>query len=220
MPPPLRAGVLALALRGWAVAVLACGHGARPPATPPPPLPPASASVVHATASPAPQAPAIAIETPSAAPLAPAPTPTSAVGTTRRDPSWASCHRSTKARGKDLAAGVAAMGRDCAASTHTKLVGATLTGKQAAEDAPQSFPFAAKGSHCYRVYAQAADSIHDLDVAVKDSAGILLAQDSTDDPRPVVLEDGEVCFRQDDQASVVVSVGTGQGSYALQIWGD
>ena len=112
------------------------------------------------------------------------------------------------------------MARGCAASTHTKPVGSTLTGKQAAEDAPQSFPFEAKGSHCYRVYAQASAGIHDLDVAVKDSAGILIAQDSTEDPRPVVLEDGEVCFRQDDSASVVVSVGMGQGSYALQIWGD
>ena len=132
----------------------------------------------------------------------------------------ASCARSSRARGKDLAADVAAMGRGCAASTHTKQVGTTLTGKQAAEDAPQSFPFEAKGSHCYRVYAQASEGIHDLDIAVKDSAGILIAQDSTDDPRPVVPEDGEVCFRQDDPATVVVSVGMGQGSYALQIWGD
>jgi hypothetical protein len=101
-----------------------------------------------------------------------------------------------------------------------KLVGTTLTGKQAAEDAPQIFPFEARGSHCYRVYAQAGGTIKDLDVVVKDSAGTAVGQDSTEDPSPVVLEDGEVCFQKDDRATVVLSVGMGKGSYALQIWGD
>jgi hypothetical protein len=227
MPQSLRAGAvsLLLTLGGWAAmpataAVVACSRAATPPAvvrSPPPPG--ARADRAPAGPAPTPLAP-MATETASAAPLPPAPAPTSTVATTRSDPSWVSCHRASRARGQDLASAVAAVAGGCAASTQMKLVGTTLTGRQAAEDTPQTFPFEAKGGHCYRVYARAAETIENLDLVVKDSASIAVGQDSTSDPNPVVLEDGEVCFRQDDKASVVVSVGTGKGRYALQIWGD
>jgi hypothetical protein len=32
------------------------------------------------------------------------------------------------------------------------------------------------------------------------------------------MEDGVVCFSKDDKAALVVSVGMGKGSYAVQIW--
>jgi hypothetical protein len=120
----------------------------------------------------------------------------------------------------DVAGVVAAMSKACATVTKMKLVGKTLSGKQGAEDPPQTFPFDAKASHCYRAYAQASEGIKDLDIVVKDSAGIVVGQDSTDDPSPVVLEDGVVCFSKDDKATFVVSVGMGKGSYAVQIWGN
>ena len=112
------------------------------------------------------------------------------------------------------------MAKACEKTTKMKPLGKTLSGKQADVDTPQSYPLDAKADHCYRVFAQAAASIKDLDVFIKDSAGVLVAQDSTDDPSPVVLEDGAVCFTKDDKASVVVSVGMGGGAYALQIWGN
>jgi hypothetical protein len=43
---------------------------------------------------------------------------------------------------------------------------------------------------------------------------------STDDPSPVLLEDGAFCFKEADNAVVVVSVGEGKGTYAVQIWSD
>lgn len=112
------------------------------------------------------------------------------------------------------------MAKACEKPTKMKLLGKTLMGKQADQDKPQSFPLEAKANHCYRVYAQAVDGIKDLDLVVKDSAGVVVGQDSTDDPSPVVLEGGAVCFTKDDKASVVVSVGMGSGAYAVQIWGD
>jgi hypothetical protein len=201
-------------------AVVACGRPATPAAVVRSP-PTANARAEHAPAAPAPTPlPALATEATIAAPLPPAPESTSAVVTSRTDPSWASCHRAYKPRGQDLASDVAALAKGCAAATHMKLVGTTLTGQQAAQDPPQSFPLEAKGGHCYRVYARAAGTIENLDLVVRDSASIAVGQDSTRDPSAVVLEDGELCFRQDDKASVVVSVGMGQGRYALQIWGD
>lgn len=202
------------------VALQACG-GATPPPAPPPV---ASASVdTSAASAPATGASAAPGETASAsvaAPPPPPPAPTSTVATTKNDASWAGCHQSFKAKGKDVAKDVVAMADGCKAATKMKPVGKTLTGKQADQDAPQTFPLDAKANHCYRVYGQASDGIKDLDVVVKDSAGIIVGQDSTDDPSPVVLEDGAVCFSKDDKASLVVSVGMGKGNYALQVWSD
>jgi hypothetical protein len=117
-----------------------------------------------------------------------------------------------------VAKDVAALAKACEAATHMKLSGKSITGSQADTDVPQSFPLEAKEGHCYRVYAQASEGIQDLDVVVKDSAGVIVAQDATDDPSPVVLDDGAVCFRKADKASIVVSVGMGKGSYAVQVW--
>jgi hypothetical protein len=196
--------------------LVACGGGETPPPVPPPTT---ASAIASATATPSATAIATATETASAVPPPPPPpAPTSTVATTKTDASWVACHQSYKAKAKDVSRDVAAMAKACEAATKMKLVGKTMTGKQADQDAPQSFPFDAKAGHCYRAYAQATDEIKDLDLVVKDSAGIVVGQDSTDDPSPVVLEDGAVCFSKDDKASVVVSVGMGKGTYAVQIW--
>jgi hypothetical protein len=220
MPQSLRARTLslvtlaAMAAVPLAVSLIACGGSEPPPVPPPPPPPSATVDAVPVATVP----PPTATETTPVPPPPPPPAPTSTVATTKTDPAWAACHQSYKAHGKDVAGDVAAMSKGCAAVTKMKLVGKTLLGKQGAEDPPQSFPFDAKASHCYRAYAQASEGIKDLDIVVKDSASIVVGQDSTDDPSPVVLEDGVVCFSKDDKATLVVSVGMGKGSYAVQIW--
>jgi hypothetical protein len=202
------------------VSIAACGGGdQQPPVTPPPPpasTPDVVASAPSASASAAPSDTGSAVATPPPPP----PAPTSTVATTKNDPTWATCHQSYQAKKKDVSKDVAAMADGCKAITKMKVMGKTLTGKQADQDAPQSFPLDAKGGHCYRVYAQASDGIKDLDVVIKDSAQIVAGQDSTDDPSPVVLEDGAVCFSKDDKASIVVAVGMGKGNYAVQVWSD
>jgi hypothetical protein len=101
-----------------------------------------------------------------------------------------------------------------------KPIGKPWTGKQSDQEKPQTFSFDARAHHCYRAYAQATDGIKDLDLVIKDSAEVIVGQDSTDDPSPVVLEDGAVCFSKDDKANVVVSVGMGAGTYAVQLCSD
>jgi hypothetical protein len=214
------AGPMALA------AVVACGGGAPPPAVPANASASAAASAsspgaaASASAAPSASAPAVPTETASAAPVAPPPVPTSAVATVKTDATWAACHQSFKAKNKDVAKDATAMAKACEGPTKMKLLGKVMTGKQADQDKPQSFPFEAKAHHCYRAYAQAAEGIKDLDVIIKDSADVIVGQDSTDDSSPVVNEDGAVCFSKDDKASVVVSVGMGSGAYAVQIAGD
>jgi len=112
------------------------------------------------------------------------------------------------------------MARACAKATKMTLAGKTLTGKQGDQDPPQTFPLTAEANHCYRVYAQASEGIRDLDLAIKDSTGAVAGEDSTDNASPVIVEDGAVCFKEADRAAIVVSVGLGKGTYALQVWRD
>jgi hypothetical protein len=217
---------LILALAGaatlpFAVSLGACG-GAETPPPEVPPAPSASAAPI-ASESAAPTASESVSAAPSetaSAPPPPPPNPGSDKVTAKNDPAWATCHQTYDAKNKDVSKDVAAMAKGCAKVTKMKLVGKTLTGKQSDQDPPQSFPFKAEASHCYRVYAQAADGIKDLDLAIKDSTGAIAGEDSTDDPSPVVLEDGAVCFKEADSATVIVSVGMGKGAYAVQIWKD
>ena len=198
--------------------VAACGGDRSAPAV----SPAATASAIpSAPPSAVPSTPPDVVSVPgpsAAASVAPPPVPTSAVATSKTEPSWAKCHQSFKAKARDVSKDVEAMAKGCEGTTHMKVMGKTLTGSQADSDVPQKFPLEAKEGRCYRVYAQASDGIQDLDVVIKDSAGVIVGQDATDGPSPVVLEDGAVCFSKPDKATLVVSVGMGKGSYALQVW--
>jgi len=125
-----------------------------------------------------------------------------------------------EAKKKDPSRDVEAMAKACAKVTKMTLVGKTLTGKQGDQDPPQAFPLTAEANHCYRVYAQASEGIKDLDLAIKDGAGAVAGEDSTDDASPVIAPDGAVCFKEADSATIVVSVGLGKGTYAIQVWKD
>jgi hypothetical protein len=198
----------------------ACGGGEKPPEAPAASsasAAPSSSESAAAASTPAPSAAPVASSAPSAEP---APNPGSKKATKKADASFAGCHQSYKAKNKDVSKDVAAMAKGCESVTKMKLLGKTLTGKQSDQQPPQTFPFKAEAKHCYRVYAQAADGIKDLDLAIKDSAGAIAGEDSTDDPSPVVLEDGAICYTESDSSVVVVSVGMGSGAYAVQIWGD
>jgi hypothetical protein len=135
-------------------------------------------------------------------------------------PAYSACHSSYVMKTQDVATEVAKMAQGCAAVTKMHAVGPPVAFSQSASNAPQSVPIKAQANHCYRVYGAAVTGIKDLDLLLKDSTGAVAGEDSTDDPTPVVLEDGVVCFKQDDAASVVASVGDGSGAYALQVWSD
>jgi len=157
---------------------------------------------------------------PAGPPPPPPPNAGSTKVTTKHDPTWASCRAGADVKKKDVSRGVEALGAACAKATGMKVAGKTLTGAQGDQDPPQAFPLKATANHCYRVYALGSEGIRDLDLAIKDSTGALAGEDATDSPNPAVLEDGAVCFKQDDSATVVVSVGLGKGTYAVAIWSD
>jgi hypothetical protein len=130
------------------------------------------------------------------------------------------CHVSSQlAAGADLAGGVTAMGTACA--TGLKQLGATVTGAGGTNgQMVQTIPLHAKANHCYRVFGLAEATVTDFDIAVLDSAGKSAGEDGTDSRDSVVLEDGAICFKVDDEASVNAAVATGSGKWAVEIWSD
>jgi hypothetical protein len=226
--PSLRPILLAgLAIAPLVLAAGACGGGQKPAETPAAasaatPSEDAGGASTEST-EPAPAASAAPGEE-KKEPASEAPSPAASAGSTKTtmksESSWSTCHEVVKAKGKDLSKEVAAMAKGCAKATKMKPVGKTITGKQSDSGSPQTYPLKAAAKHCYRVYAQGAEGIKDLNVAIKDSTGAIAAQDSTSASNAVVPADGAVCFKEKDAASVVVSVGSGSGAYAVQIWGE
>jgi hypothetical protein len=138
----------------------------------------------------------------------------------RTNAAWVECHASfTVPLSTDVGVAVDRMAKGCADTTRMHFIDA-FKGSQAANNPPQSFKFHADANHCYRAYAVAAGGITDLDLLIKDSDGAVAGEDSTDDPTPVTLEDGAVCFKAADDATIMVSIGGGAGAYGVQIWGD
>jgi hypothetical protein len=133
---------------------------------------------------------------------------------------WAHCHDAFAPSGADARGEVARLSSACAEATHMHRVGEPFAGEQKASDKPQTYAFKARAGHCYRAYGAGASGIKNLDLLMQDSEGSVLGQDGTDDGAPVVLDAGAACFKKDDDAAVVVSVGDGAGAYAVEIWED
>jgi hypothetical protein len=164
---------------------------------------------------------------PAAAPAKAAPVDTSSLAQsskveTKSDPAYASCHNAFKppSADKDVGSDVAAMAKGCADTTKMKKVGDTLTGKVAEKAPAVTFPLAAQAGKCYRIYGVSQSTMQDFDLTVLDSAGALVAQDTTDDVSPVIAEDGKVCFKAADTSTIRASAGAGAGTFALEVWSD
>jgi hypothetical protein len=130
------------------------------------------------------------------------------------------CHSLFTVAGSDAAAEVSRLAALCVEVTKMQRAYGPFTGAQAAADTPQTYKWKGRAGHCYRAYGVGVNGIKNLDLLLEDSTGEALGQDLDNGPAPVVLDTGTICFKVDDEADVVVSVGDGKGSYAVEIWGD
>jgi hypothetical protein len=141
----------------------------------------------------------------------------------KKNPEWLVCHKDyqPQSHGRDLVGDVKREGQLCADASGMHAMGDphVFKGKKDS-DLPDTFDFHAKAGKCYRAFAESAPGIDDLDLAIKDSEHNVAGEDSTDDPNPIVLEDGAVCFNADDDAKVSSTIGSGHGDYAVQLWSD
>ena len=148
---------------------------------------------------------------------APADLPASTKAETKTDPAFASCHNAFKPASNDQ--DVAAMAKGCADTTKMKKAGDTRTG-ELTDKAPVKLPLTVVAGKCYRVYGMSQSTMQDFDIAVIDSTGALVSQDTTDDVSPVIAEDGKVCFKTADTVTLRVSAGAGSGKFAIEVWAD
>jgi hypothetical protein len=138
--------------------------------------------------------------------------------TWKQDPSFAKCHNDVKT-GADINAGVAAIAAPCASLMKLTQIGTTSSDTYKNLDPAHTIPLHAKAGHCYRVYGLSVDALQDLDIGINDSAGKMVAEDGSDSPDAVVLEDGMVCYTVDDESVINIAAGSGAGNYAVQVWG-
>ncbi len=162
---------------------------------------------------------------PPAAPTAPTPgadLPASTKAETKTDPTFASCHNAFKpaTSDQDIGHDLDSMVKGCADATKMKKVGETLGGELSEKKPPVTLPLSVQAGKCYRVYGMSQSTMQDFDVALIDSTGALVSEDTTDDVSPVIAEDGKVCFKVSDSATIRASAGAGSGKFALQVWSD
>jgi hypothetical protein len=190
-----------LALLPLVFTLAACGGGSPPPAATP---------ANDALAAPTAKMPAAVI----------AGKPESDKVTWKPDAPAKNCHQ--KASTADLVGSTTTIASGCVDTTKMHQVGSPTTGEGQASSATmvKSIPLAAKANHCYRVFGLAEATVADFDIAIMDSAGKLAGEDSTDTNDAIVLENGAICFTQDDAASVNTAVATGKGKWAVEIWSD
>ena len=132
----------------------------------------------------------------------------------------AACAAGFKPQAGDLGAEVQKLAKGCADATKMRALGAVLTGTQAQGGSAQTFKLKAEANHCYRVYGVTAPTVKNIEVLVADSEGFVAYEARSDEPRVVATDDGAICFKSADDALLLVSVGAGEGAFALQIWSD
>jgi len=120
--------------------------------------------------------------------------------------------------GADLAGQVQKLAKSC--SEKMRALAAPTSGTQTQGAPAQNVKLKAESGRCYRVFATAASTVKNLIVVVTDSTGAIAWEARTEEPRLVAPEDGTLCFKANDDAQVTVSVGSGDGAYALQIVSD
>jgi hypothetical protein len=140
--------------------------------------------------------------------------------TWKKEASPKNCHQAPKAG--DLTPQTTAIATACVDATKMHQVGTPTAGEGQASSSTmvKSIPLAAKANHCYRIFGLAEAAVTDFDIAVMDSAGKLAGEDTKDGSDAIVLEDGAICFKTDDTASVNTAVASGKGKWAVEIWSD
>ena len=86
------------------------------------------------------------------------------------------------------------------------------------KDKVDSFTTTMSKSSCYRVFAVADSSIHDIDIVILKNGAIMGTDDQT---QPVAIVQGSTSFCPPDDASYSFDVkidGDGQGAYTFGIW--
>lgn len=131
---------------------------------------------------------------------------------------WADCYRRFEPS-DDPAVDLSRLTAVCAARAGMVAVTPIHAASQGEADPPERLTFGAMRKRCYRAFAVGAPSVLDLDVAIKDARGDLVAADLSRDRWSVVPPRGPLCPPKSQRLTVEIAVAEGSGDYLFQIWG-
>ncbi len=136
---------------------------------------------------------------------------------------WGACHASFHTSVQDPLKATDALANACASATKLKMSTppSAMSGTQnAISSQPIVYKFHGQAKHCYRVYGVAGANVKSLVAVVADSEGAEIAEYHTDEVTPFIAPDEALCFSDDSDGQITVSVGMGDGPYALSLWSD
>ncbi len=133
---------------------------------------------------------------------------------------WSACYADFKPTGNPQS-DLARLTTLCGQPSGMQPLTPVTTAEQAEKQPVDRYTFyVPKAGTCYRVYATGDRNIHDLDLLVRDSAGQVLGGDITHDTWPIVPPEAPLCIDQPGLYMLEVSVFSGSGRYAVQVWGN
>jgi hypothetical protein len=139
----------------------------------------------------------------------------------REHTEWRACRASFHPTG-DPTKAVAALATACSSATKMHAANAPPMGgtQNAISSQPITYKFHGAAKHCYRLYAAVDSKVKSLVAVVADAEGAEIAEYHTDEVTPFIAPDEALCFSDDSDAQVTVSVGIGDGAYAVSLWSD
>ncbi len=132
---------------------------------------------------------------------------------------WAACSKSV-ARNATPATTIADVTKACGAITKLHAGPAPAIGKSSQSATADAVAFHVEKGKCVRVYAAASPNVKALVVIVKDANGRPAAIYKADDLDNAIAPAEALCFRETQDGTLNVSVGSGEGDYAIQVWTD
>ena len=110
--------------------------------------------------------------------------------------------------------------RSCGPTGGMHAVTPVRLGRQGEKDPVDRYTFyVPRAGSCYRVYAVGDRSVKDLDLLLRGPDGADVVADVTHDAFPVLPPKSPICFDVPGLYMLEVSVFSGSGQYALQVWG-
>jgi hypothetical protein len=98
------------------------------------------------------------------------------------------------------------------------ITGVTFGHQSARQPADRYTFFVPDADTCFRIFATGDRNIDDLDLLLRTPEGEPITGDITHDSWPVVPPQGPACFEEPGLYLLEVSVFSGAGRYALQVW--
>ena len=131
---------------------------------------------------------------------------------------WADCYRSFQPT-DDAAVDLQHLTRICAGKLGLVALTPVHVGSQREQGRSERLAVSMRRGRCYRAFAVGQRGIVDLDLAIFDPQGGLVAADLSRDPWSVAPPRGPFCPTRTGRYGLDIAVTEGAGEYLAQVWG-